>query len=219
MGEVILTGAIPSPYFERAGIPTLSVHLSATMLGIFASFMSAVLIGTLVGIIFWRVPLLWSVFNPFIVVYYALPIFALYPLLVLLLGIGLAPIVMIGFLFAVVVVIANTSLGLKRVDQEIYPKVGQSLGLSPLQMYVWIYLPAAAPYVFTGWKLAFVYSTIAVVASEFLISTRGLGHIIDRAYKNFETANMYAMIALVMGIAIMAHFILSRIERGLYAKA
>ncbi len=218
LGEILFSGTIPSPYFARAGTPTLASHLSATLGSILVSYAGAVLIGTPAGVLLWRFPVLARILNPYLVVYYALPIFALYPLFILLFGIGFLPIVLLGFLFAVVVVIVNTALGLRRVDEEIYPKVGRSLGLRPVQMYLSIYLPGAAPFVFSGWKLAFVYSTISVIASEFLISVRGLGHVIDRSYRNFETANMYAAIILVIGGVMLANSVLTWIERRLYTR-
>ena len=218
LGEILFSGTIPSPYFARAGTPTLSSHLSATLGSILMSYAGAVLVGTPMGVLLWRLPLLARILNPYLVIYYALPIFALYPLFILLFGTGFLPIVLLGFLFAVVVVIVNTALGFRRVDEEIYPKVGRSLGLRAGQMYRWIYVAGAAPYIFSGWKLALVYSTISVIASEFLISVRGLGHIIDRSYRNFETANMYAAIILVIGGVMFVNSILTWIERRLYTR-
>jgi NitT/TauT family transport system permease protein len=216
--EIIVTSSIPSPYFARTGYPTLASHVSATLGSILLSYAGAVVIGTAGGVLLWRVPLLARILQPYLVVYYALPLFALYPLFILLFGVGFLPIVLLGFCFAIVVVMVNTALGLRRVDEEVYPKVGRSLGLGPAQMYLSIYLPAAAPYVFSGWKLGFVYSTISVVASEFLISVRGLGHVIDRSYRNFETANMYAAILLVIAGVLVANAMLTRLERRLYRR-
>jgi NitT/TauT family transport system permease protein len=218
LGEILLTGTIPSPYFARAGMPGLGAHVSATLGSILVSYAGAVLVGTAVGVLMWRLPVLARVLSPYLLVYYGLPIFALYPVLVLLLGAGFLPIIVLGFLFGVVVIIVNTALGFRRVDEEVYPKVGRSLGLRPMQMYLSIYVPAAAPYIFSGWKLGFAYSTISVIASEFLISVRGLGHVIDRSYRNFETANMYAAIAMVIGGAMVANAVLGWAERRLYRR-
>ncbi len=218
LGEILRTGTIPSSYFARTGTPTLGAHLVVTAESIVLSFALAVAVGTLAGVLLWRLPILARILNPYLIAYYAVPIFALYPLFILLFGVGLVPIVLIAFLFALVVVVVNTAMGFRRVDAEIYPKVGRSLRLRRGQPYLWIYLPAAAPYLFTGWKLAFIYSTIGVIASEFIISTRGLGHVIERSYRNFDTANMYAGILLVVGITLLVNTILSRVERTLYGR-
>ena len=218
LGEILLTGTIPSPYFTRTGTPALSAHLGITVESIFLSFVLATVVGTGAGVALWRAPILARILNPYLVSYYAVPVFALYPLFILLFGIGPMAIVLIAFLFALVVVVVNTALGFRRVDTEVYPKVGRSLQLGRRHMVQWIYLPAAAPYLFTGWKLAFIYSTIGVIASEFIISTRGLGHIIERSYRNFDTANMYAGILLVVGGTLVINSVLGRIERTLYGR-
>lgn len=152
------------------------------------------------------------ILSPYLVSYYAVPVFALYPLFILLFGIGSLPIVLIGFCFGVVVILVNAAIGFAKVDQEVYPKVGRSMRLSGPRLFCVIYLPAATPFLFTGLKLGFIYATIGVIAPEFIISTRGLGHVIDRSYRNFETANMYAGILLVVGVALLVNTLLIRIE-------
>ncbi len=218
LGEILRTGTIPSPYFAREGAPALATHLSVTAESILLSFALAVVLGTLAGILLWRAPVLARILNPYLVIYYAVPTFALYPLFILLFGIGLVPIVLIAFLFALVVVVVNTAIGFRRVDAEVYPKVSRSLRLSRRQMLLWVYLPAAAPYLFSGWRLAFIYSTIGVIASEFIISTHGLGHVIERSYRSFDTANMYAGILLVVGGTLLVNAVLGRVERMLYGR-
>lgn len=218
LGEVIATGTIPSPYFRRAGTPSLAYHVGSTLGEVGASFALAALAGLLLGVLLWRLPALFEILNPYLVAYYAVPVFALYPLFILLFGAGQLPIVLIGFLFGVVVIAVNAAIGLRRVDGEIYPRVARSLHLTRLQTLRWIYLPAASPFVFTGLKLGFIYSLIGVVAAEFIVSTRGLGHVIDRSYRNFETANMYAGIWLVLLLALTANGALGRLEAALYGR-
>ncbi len=218
LGEMIATGSIPSPYFRRAGTPSLVYHLASTLQEVGVSFALAAAVGVSLGTLLWRVRVLFEILSPYLVAYYAIPVFALYPLFILAFGAGILPIVLIGFLFGVVVIIVNTAIGLRRVDGEVYPRVGRSLNLSRAQMLREIYLPAASPFLFTGLKLGFTYSLIGVVAAEFIVSTRGLGHIIDRSYRNFETANMYAGIWLILVLALAANATLSRLEAALYGR-
>jgi len=209
-------GAIPSAYFARTGSPSLWVHVAATAQAVLWSFLLAVLTGTAVGVAMWRAPGLARAVYPYLLLYYAVPTFALYPLLILLFSSGMAPIVTLGWLFSVAAVVASTYIGLKRVDGEVYVKVGRALGLSSGAMLRWIYLPAAAPMLFAGWKLALTYSIIGVIASEFITSYRGLGYIIDRSYRNFETANMYAGILLVLLCSLGVLAALNRLERRIH---
>lgn len=218
LAEVVATGTIPSPYFRRAGTLSAAYHLASTLEEVGVSFALVAVIGVPLGALLWRVPHLFAVLNPYLVAYYAIPVFALYPLFILLFGAGILPIVLIGFLFGVVVVVMNTAIGLTQADREVYPRVGRSLHLSRVQALRWIYLPAASPFVFTGLKLGFIYSLIGVVAAEFIVSTRGLGHVIDRSYRNFETANMYAGIWVVLLLALGADWALGRLEAAVHGR-
>src|SRR3546814_9942046 len=59
---------------------------------------------------------------------------------------------------------------------------------------VWlIKLPASLPFVFTGVKLSIVYSFIAVIGGEFLLSGTGFGYQIAFAYNNFDNQTMYGL--------------------------
>ena len=61
-----------------------------------------------------------------------------------------------------------------------------------------IELPAAAPYLFTGVKLAVGYGFIGVIAGEFILSGAGLGYAIAYAYNDFDNQTMYALMLLVL---------------------
>lgn len=216
IGETLLgiltTGRIPSPYLARTGESSLFVHLGTTGLAVGASFGLGVLVGTVLGVLLWRVPWLERAARPYLLVYYALPIVALYPVLILLFSIGPLPVIALGFLFSVGAITVNTHLGLREVERSVYVKVGRSLRLGAFKLARHIYLPAAGPYLFSGWRLGFTYSIIGVVASEFITSARGIGYAIKRTYDNFETANMYALIALLILITAAVMVILDGIE-------
>lgn len=211
--QFFITGEIPAYFLTDSSVKT---HFLITFGEIALSFALAAAVGLPLGILLWKFDVFAKVLNPYLVSYYAIPIFALYPLLVSLLGIGFKSIVAMGFLFAVVAIVINTTTGFKKIDEEIYPKVGWSLRLSPLQTFIWIYFPAAAPYIFTGLKLGFIYSLIGVIASEFIISTQGLGYIVAFTYNSFGFKNMYASILLILIIAILINSLLIRMENRIY---
>ena len=123
-----------------------------------------------------------------------------------------------GWLFAIVAVIINTTTGFEEVDKRVYPKVGRSLRLSRSKIFLWIYFPAATPYIFTGLKLGFIYSLIGVIGSEFILSTRGLGYLVKFTYSAFETEIMYASMLLIVIIAVLINGGLMRLEAWLFGR-
>lgn len=155
--------------------------------------------GILLGIGLHAVPRLRRAIDPFLASWYAVPFFIFYPLLVGIFGLSDAPIILVAVLFAVVAMIVNTLNGLDRVT-PVLRKVARVHRLSAAATVRRILLPAIAPHLLTGFKLATAYSFIGVIASEFILSTSGLGFAIAHAYNNFETRKMYALMLLIIGL-------------------
>ena len=194
----------------------LTEHLLATGGAFFLSFMLAAITGVPLGYLLWRYSIVKRTLDPYLTTYYAIPIFAFYPLLLAILGFNIWPIVAISWAWAVVAVVLNTSIGFGEVPRVLV-RVGQSMNLSRWQILTRIFFPAATPYIFTGLKLGMVYSLIGVIASEFVLSTRGLGYLVSYSYTNFQTAAMYSAMFLILALAILLNWALNSIERRLYS--
>ena len=75
-----------------------------------------------------------------------------------------------------------------------------------------IRLPAAAPHLFSGLKLAVAYSFIGVIAGEFILSTMGVGHEIAFAYDNFDNPRMYGLILFVLCVVTVFNLLVYRLR-------
>lgn len=192
-------------------------HLIPTAFEILMTFMGAMLLGVIGGILLWRSNYLNHIFQPYLLLMYAIPIFALYPILVSIFGVGPVPVVVSGLLLATPAVISNTAIGF-RETKEILVKVGRSLQLPFWKMLVYVFFPAAWPHIFTGLRLSVAYSIIGVVATEFILSARGIGYTISYGYNNFDLYNMYASILLVISFALIITATLGYIESSLYRR-
>ncbi|PLR80680.1 hypothetical protein CVD25_21650 [Bacillus canaveralius] len=192
-------------------------HFGITAMEILASFIGAMIFGIIFGIVLWRSDLAHHVLQPYLLLFYAIPFFALYPIFISILGIGPLPVIMIGLLFAMPAVISNTAIGFREI-RKVLVKVGESCNLSFRQMLIHIYFPAAWPYIFTGVKLAAAYSIIGVIATEFILSSRGLGYTISYAYNNFDMNGMYGSVLLVIVIALLVNVVLGFIEARVYRR-
>ena len=152
--------------------------------------------------------------EPLFATYYAVPIFAFYPLLIVIMGLGDAPQIAIGFMLGVVAVIVNTLNGLDRVPR-VLRKSARIGRLNAIETALTVTLPHAAPYVLTGAKLAVAYSFIGVIGAEFIMSRGGMGYEISFAYTNFDNATMYPLILLILLVSIALNAALSRWEKAL----
>jgi NitT/TauT family transport system permease protein len=159
-------------------------------------------------------PRLRRAMDPFLAAYYAIPHFAFYPLLIVIFGLGALPLIVLATLFAMVAMIVATLAGLDRVPRVLL-KTARMHRLSPFEEMWRIRLPAAAPYLFSGVKLAVSYSFIGVIAGEFILSTAGIGHEIAYAYDNFDNPRMYGLILFVLAVVTAFNMLVYAYERQL----
>ncbi|KRE40796.1 hypothetical protein ASG74_15020 [Knoellia sp. Soil729] len=192
--------------------PFWATDLFPTLLAMGLSFVIASLLGVIIGLILWRFPPLRRVVDPWLTVYYAIPIFAVYPMIVVLAGVGLVPIVFLATLLAIVAVITATIDGLDSTPPMVL-KLSDSLQLSPIARTVKILLPSAVEQINVGLRLALSFSIIGVLASEFILSTHGLGHFISNASEHFNMGNMYGGILLVLIFAFGLNMAFSALLR------
>ena len=170
--------------------------------------------GFSLGCVLYWLPPLRRTFDPFLAAYYSLPHFAFYPLLIVIFGLGALPLIVLATMFAMVAMIMATLTGLDRIPRVLI-KTARMQRLSLLSEIWHIRLPAAAPHLFSGLKLAVTYSFIGVIAGEFILSTSGLGHQIAFAYDNFDNKTMYGLILFVLCIAIVFNLMVFAYERHL----
>jgi NitT/TauT family transport system permease protein len=155
--------------------------------------------------------------EPYLASYYAVPTFIFYPVFIVLLGVGSAPIVAIAVLLAIVAMISATLTGLDGIPR-VLNKTARMLRLSPIQRALLVQLPAAAPTLFTGARLAVAYAFIGVIASEFILSGDGMGYAIAYAYNNFDNRTMYGLMLLIVVVVTAVNRALDHIDRRLHAR-
>ena len=177
----------------------------------------AVLSGVAAGLVLHRLKRLRETLDPLFATYYAIPVFAFYPLLILLLGLGDAPQIFIGVMLGFVAVVVNTLNGIDRVPRVLL-KTARVNGMGPLETALKITLPSAAPYILTGAKFAVAYSLIGVIGAEFIMSTGGMGYEISFAYNNFDNATMYPLILIILFVSISINMMISRWEKSLLTR-
>jgi NitT/TauT family transport system permease protein len=193
--------------------PAILKTLGNVTIACAAAIVTGVILGTLIQR--WRA--LRETLDPLFAAYYAIPVYAFYPLFIVVFGLGDVPQILIGFMLALVAVIVNTINGLDRVPRVLI-KTARIHRLGPIATVLQISLPYAVPYVFTGIKLAVAYSFIGVIGAELIMSRTGLGYEIGFAYNNFDNAVMYPLIVLVLGVAATVNSLFFLWEKRMLAR-
>jgi NitT/TauT family transport system permease protein len=167
----------------------------------------SIVLGFAFGLLIHAMPRVRQALDPLFATYYAVPIFIFYPVMVAIFGLSLIPIVLIGIATAAVAMVIATLNGLDRVP-HVLTKVARVHRMGVFNTAIRLKLPAAAPHLFTGVKLAVSYGFIAVIASEFILAPAGLGRAIADAYSDFNNRRMYALILLLLLIATVVNMAL-----------
>jgi NitT/TauT family transport system permease protein len=195
----------------------MNAAIIETLKNVFVAFASATMIGVVAGAVIHRVTFARRLLEPLFSTYYAVPVYAFYPLLIVLFGLGDRPEIMIGFMLAVVAVIAATVVGLDGVPSVLI-KTARIFRLGPVRTAWTVALPYAAPQLFTGIKLAVAYSFIGVIGAEFIMSQSGLGYEIRYAFDNLDNEVMYPLILLILVVAVAVNMTLDAWDRALRAR-
>ena len=177
---------------------TLPVHILSSMKISMIGFLMAVLIGTLLGLLMgWYKPVD-KFIRPAFNLIRPIPAVGWIPLMIVLLGIGLAPKVFIVFLSAFVAVVLNSYAGIKLTNRAMI-NVSKTCGASNFTIFRRVGIPSAMPMVFTGWKVGLGLSWSTLVAAEMLASNDGLGYMI-LAGRQFMRVNLIMVGMLTIGV-------------------
>jgi NitT/TauT family transport system permease protein len=196
---------------------SLNGAIAKTLGNAVVAFLIAVTLGVSSAIVIHRLRRVRDTLEPLFATYYAIPVFAFYPLLIILFGLGAAPQIFIGAMLGVVAVIVNTLNGLDRVPAVLL-KTARIHQMGMRETAWRITLPYAAPYILTGAKLAVAYSLIGIIGAEFIMSNGGMGYEISFAYNNFDNTTMYPLILLILLVSISVNMLFARWEKTILAR-
>jgi len=186
--------------------------LFPSLFAIVVAFVVASVLGVILGYVIWRLPAVRRALDAYLTAYYALPVFALYPVLIAIWGQGTAPIATLAVIFAIVTVIMNAMNGFDGVP-SIVDKLARSLDVSETVYFLRFFLPYALPSILVGLRLAFLYSLLSVLSAEFLLSTQGIGFFISTSYLRFQIGPMYGAVIIVVVIAVGVDRLLALLTR------
>src|SRR5690242_2019290 len=123
-------------------------EIGKSMGNVLIAFVIAYVLGIAVGTVLHGYKAVRDTLDPLFATYYAIPVFAFYPLFIVVFGLGDGPQVLIGILLGVVAVVVTTLNGLDRVPR-VLRKTAAIARLGPLETALKVTLPFCAPYLLT----------------------------------------------------------------------
>jgi ABC-type nitrate/sulfonate/bicarbonate transport system permease component len=150
---------------------------------------------------------------PALIATQAVPVIAIGAALVIWLGFGLTPKIVIVALFIFFPVLVNVLDGLTNVDKDV-EALARAMGANAWRIFLHIRFPATLTPLFSALKLAATFAVTGAVLGEWTASTTGgLGSYLLEQSSRLNTAGTFAAILLLAAIGIVAFLVVAGIER------
>jgi NitT/TauT family transport system permease protein len=215
-GDVALTSPVTT--FGHLGDmlrnPRFLPHLQETLLAFAQGFTIAILLGLAIGTTLGAHRMTGEVAEPILVALYSIPKVTLYPVILLIFGIGMPAKVAFGAIQGIVPVSLFTLNAIRNI-RPVYTRAARVMRLSPAALAKEVLLPAALPEIVTGIRVGFSLTLVGTLLGEMFGAQRGLGFLLLQA---MSVHNMKAIMAVTLLLVIMAasvNAVLLAIERRL----
>lgn len=193
----------------------MTPHALATLSEIALGLLVGATSGIFVGYLLARFTLAERLLSPYLVAAQATPILALAPLLVLWLGTGLAPKVVICALICFFPVAVATMVGIRAVDSRLL-ELGRSLRATRWQIVRYLELPAALPQILGGLRVGATLAVIGAIVAEWAGADRGLGYLVNLARGSlFDIPLFFATLVTIALIGVLLYVAVVLLERAL----
>lgn len=170
---------------------TIPGHMIATFWRQMLGYGLAIIIGVGLGLAMGYYRVLYNLFEPLVEVLRPIPGPAYLPILVLFVGIGHEMKVVLVLVASLFPILLNTYSGVRSIDRVQFD-TARTLGLSTLQTFRELVIPAASPQILTGMRISLAISLILAILGEMIVSNDGLGYFVLLSQRTFRVPDMYA---------------------------
>ncbi|WP_324332416.1 ABC transporter permease [Methylomusa anaerophila] len=140
--------------------------------------------------------------------------FALFPVFILLFGIGEVSKVAMIFWVCLWPILLNTVTGIKGVEPLLL-KSARSMGVSGPALFTKVIFPAALPGIFHGIKMSSGVAFFMLIAAEMIGASSGLGWLVWNAQNNYQIPRLFAATVTISTLGLLLNFVFSKLERRL----
>ena len=112
------------------------------------------------------------------------------------------------------VVFSNAFQGVREADRNLLANA-QILGAKGWQLTRSVVVPSAMSWIFASLHVSFGFAIVGAIVGEFVGARYGIGLLINVAKGSFDAAGMYAAIVIIMVVALVAEYVMTRIENRL----
>jgi len=189
-------------------LQNLGVTALEALLGFILGNLAAILVAT----VFVHSKILQQLFLPIAVAINAIPVVAKAPILVLIMGNGMAPKIVIAAMVCFFPTLINTVRGLEAVNPQIM-ELMRMLSATRTQIYFKLRLFSALPYLFSALRIAASMCVIGAIVGEWIGATQGIGAQIIQATYNYDSPLLYAAIVMSALLSGLFYVVIALLEK------
>ncbi len=190
-------------------------NLWATLQVALAGFALSAAISLPAAVMLVNSPLLKRTVMPLLVIVQSTPIVAIAPIIVVTLGAGLLPRIVITCLITFFPLVVSTSTGLATTPPELI-ELSRSLRAGRGRGLMQIRLPYAVPHIFSALRICVTLAVVGAVIAEFVAAQKGLGYEILYTTSMFKTPQAFAALAILVGVSMALYQTVVWAERAFF---
>ncbi|ABW12542.1 binding-protein-dependent transport systems inner membrane component [Parafrankia sp. EAN1pec] len=196
---------------EGLGDGSLLSNGWVTMKEVLVGFSLGSLLAISLAVIITRWRFVERTFYPFIVAFQTIPKIALAPIIITWMGFGEASKMLMAGLLTLFPVLVNTITGLKSVEQDQLDLM-RALQATEWQIFRYVRLPRALPYIFAGLEISIVFSVIGAIVGEFVGAEAGLGYLIQASQATLDATTTVAVLVVLSVMGLVLHRIVTFVK-------
>jgi NitT/TauT family transport system permease protein len=224
MSDIWPSNIFPSPYevgevlMYSAADGSLFFGIGTTLMRLIVGLTIAITIGVFLGIFMARVEVVNQTIGSLVLGLQSIPSIAWVPLAILWFGLNDAGIIFVTAIGAVFAVTINTYTGVKNIDPH-YVEAARNMGAKGTQLITNVLIPAAFPYMISGFKQGWAFAWRGVIGAELLFSFLGLGFLLNVGRQLNDVSQVIAIMLVIMVIGMAVDgFIFKKIENKVMSR-
>ncbi len=191
---------------------SLFFGIGTSMVRLMIGLAIAIAGGVVLGIFMARIEIVNQTIGSLVLGLQSIPSIAWVPLAILWFGLTDAGIIFVTAIGAIFAVTINTYTGVKNIDPN-YIAAARNMGAKGSQLITAVLLPAAFPYMISGFKQGWAFAWRGVIGAELLFSFLGLGFLLNVGRQLTDVSQVIAIMLVIMGIGVLVDgFVFKKIE-------
>lgn len=212
---------LPSPWRTLRKVmaltsdPDFRDSVAVTGLAFLWALLISVLGGLGIGVFLGARRLAGEVAEPILIALYSIPKITLYPVILLMFGLGISAKIAFGAIHGIIPVVIVTMAAVRNI-RPVLIRTARSMGLSSRDALIHVLVPATLPEIISGLRIGFALTLLGTLIGEMFASKSGIGFMLMHAIDGVETTQIMALALLLFIFATVVNFGLLALEKWLY---